>query len=60
MEVSKPWGKELGLSFSEGGNMRNQMVKEIEKLLVFIPPRSDFYPGTMKDSITIQLVNTEQ
>lgn len=82
MEVSKPWGKELGISFSEGGIahpilypqkqyeyheagmnyflMLNQMIDEIESAFSNVPEKFEFDPCTLKDTITIQLVNTER
>ena len=81
MEVSKPWGKELGISFSKGGIahpilypqkqyeyheagmnyflMLNQMIDEIESAFSNVPEKFEFDPCTLKDTITIQLVNTE-
>ena len=81
-EVIKPWGKELGLAFSDGGNVNpilypkqqyeyheagmnyliilNEMMKEIERALKEAPSRVEFDPRTLKDSITIQLINTER
>ena len=81
IEVDKPWGKELGLSFDDGGNVRPilypqkqyeyheagmnyfpmlyEMVDEIERALDAAPMEIDFNPKELKDTITIQLINTE-
>ena len=82
LKVDKPWGKELGLSFDDGSNVRPvlypqkqyeyheagmnyfpmlyAMVDEIERALEAAPMQVDFDPRELKDSITIQLINTER